>query len=363
MSLALKPVMQSLVRLGLIFVVGSSLAITLGLLYPVERELDLARYSNASFTSEVQGVFPAHLEPAIARAMAGDACLVSEWTTELRAGDVAAGPTQLDAVSPACGSVSRFPERSLLARTPARDPAWIDLSADTAKALGVGLGDTVSVVVGPHVAPVQLTVSGVYALRGGLEYAAQAPADVLFGHLPPGTRPGFGLMLTRADASRVLSSLDASPIRADLAEAKGYPPVVSAVADRLTSASMASSHTLGLVRTIGALCAIGMALLGLRELDVFRRSAAPVLLHIDRLGGPARRLVVTVLSLATATACLTVTTGIGIGAAAYRFGWIASCLPPTTVPLVWACWSMLMAYCACIGLLLTRATIRQLSVG
>jgi hypothetical protein len=217
----------------------------------------------------------------------------------------------------------------------------------------------VSVVVGPGIAPVRLSVRNIFAVRGSLEFAAQAPAHVLFAHLPSGAEPGYGLALTRTTPAHVLANLDMSPVRKDLVKIKGYPPTVTAVADRLDAASRASTHSLGLVRTVGTLCAIGIAMLGLRELDVFRRRAQPVLLHVHRLGGPVRKLLVTVFALATGTACLTGTLGVAIGAAAYRFGWIASCLPPATTPLLLACWASLSGFCALVGIILATASARQ----
>lgn len=325
-----------LVRLFLALAVGSTLAFILGLLYPVQRELDLARYEHASYSYEVEGVFPPTVSAAIGAAVGPRSCLVSVWVTVLRHAAREEGPTELDAVSPSYAQgVSRFPPATRLAGHSAGSRRWIDLNADSARALHVGPGDPVDVQVGPDLPPVRLTVRGVYAVRAtGAAAAAMAPAEVLFAGLPAGAQAGYGLALTRTPPAEFLPRLSQDPLKRSLEAAKGYPLVVTATSARLAGAADASTHSLGLVRTVGALAVLGVAGLVVRELDVFRRQCLPAAQLVHRLGGPAPRLIATLLGMASLVAVGATTGGLLLAYAAYRFGVVASCFPPTLRPLL-----------------------------
>lgn len=333
--------MGGLVRLGLVLATGSSLAFALGLLYPVQRELDLARYEHASYTYEVDGVFPQPVSSAVSMAIGPDTCLVSIWLTTLRSAVAEIGPTELDAVSPSClADQSRFPARTMVAEGSVTSPDWIDLGADAARTLHVGPGGTVDVMVAPTVPPVALRVRKVFAVRAtGAAAAAMAPAEVLFAHLPEGEQGGYGLALTRTPPPDFLPRLATDPLRSELEAAKGYPPVVTSVSSRLDGASKSSSNSLGLVRTIGALAVLGVVALTLRELDVFRRRCLPVVQLVHKLGGSGSRLLAGYFGLAAVVGVAALSLGLLIARAGYTFGIVASTMPPTLAPLLVTVWS------------------------
>jgi len=319
---------------------GSSLALALGLLYPVQRSLDLGRYSDPTYRNEVQGVFPAGTAAAVIEALGPRSCLIALWQTELRAGSRAAGPTELDAVSSACPSgVSRFPPSARVAHNDVAGAAWLDVGADAARALNVWTGSEVKVSVGPGIEPVALTVRDIYAVRAtGFAFAAMAPAEVLFAHLPPGTDAGYSIGLTDLSPSDVEARLAASPVRPELERAKGYPPIIVSEGSLADAAADLSTNSLGLVRTIGALAAIGVVLMVLRELDVFRRGSQRTIAVIFRLGGSLRGSVVSAFAAATAVSTIAITSAMLLARFAYASGWLASCLPPDLEPLVLALW-------------------------
>ena len=334
MSAVIHPLTGLLARLGLVIFIGSGLAFGLGLLYPVQRTLDLGRFDQPSYAYEVQGVFPASTASAVETAIGQDSCLVSLWQTALTVGPAVAGPTELDAVAPGCAAgVSRFPSSALVAESSARPGAWVDLNADAARTLGVWTGDTVSAVVGPGVEPVQLMVRDIYAVRApGSAFAAMAPAELLFDRLPPDAGAGYSTMLTSASPSQVETGLASSPVVTELEQAKGYPPAIVSTDELAMAAAEDSATSLGLVRTIGALAALGVVFLAAREYDVFRRRATPTLVVIHRLGGPLRRSIVVAFSAATLVVLVALTAAEATVWKAYSAGWLASCFPPGCDP-------------------------------
>jgi hypothetical protein len=338
--------------------IGSGLAVALGLLYPVQRSLDLARYDHPTYRYEVQGVFPVTTEPAVHEAVGGGSCLVSLWQTDLVAGSLSAGPTELDAMSPSCpDAVSRFPASALVAHRQVNGPAWIDIGADAARALKVWVGSHVSVTVGPGIEPVPLTVRDIYAVRAtGSAFAAMAPADVLFGHLPADAGAGYSIVLTDTTPAQVQARLDTSPVRPQLEQAKGYPPTVVSTDQLAQTAAESSATSLGLVRTIGALSAIGVLLLGLREFDVFRRRATPAIVVIHRLGGSLMASVVGAFCVAAAVSAAAITVAVVVARAAYSLGWVASCFPPDLGPSLLGAWAVATAASAAWSVLMARLT-------
>lgn len=353
--LVLKPAWGGLVRLGLVLATGSSLAFALGLLYPVQRELDLARYEHASYTYEVEGVFPQSVSSAVSVAIGPDTCLVSVWLTMLRSEVAEVGPTELDGVSPSCpAGQSRFPAATMVAEGSDTSPDWIDLAADAARTLQVGPGGTVEVMVAPTLPPVKLRVRKVFALRAaGAAAAAMAPADVLFAHLPEGEQGGYGLALTRTPPPAFLQRLATDPLKSELEAAKGYPPVITTVATRLDGAAQSSSNSLGLVRTIGALAVLGVVALTLRELDVFRRRCVPVVQLVHKLGGSGSRLLAGYFGLAAVVGVTALSLGLLVARAGYTFGIVSSTMPPTLAPVLVVVWAgaiaVLIAFFAVMG--------------
>ena len=360
----LRPLRGQLARLGLVIFTGSSLALALGLLYPVQRSLDLGRYRDPTYRNEVQGVFPVGTGPAVIEALGPRSCLIAVWHTELSAGSQSAGPTELDAVSPECpNGVSRFPSSARVARGDVAGVAWLDIGADAARALHVWTGSQVNVSVGPGIEPVALTVRDIYAVRAtGSAFAAMAPAQTLFAHLPSGVDAGYGIGLTDLPASDVEARLAASPTRPELERAKGYPPIIVSEDSLAEAAADMSTNSLGLVRTIGALAAIGIVLMVLREFDVFRRGSQRTIAVIHRLGGSLRASVISTFVAAAAVSTVAISSAVLLARFAYSSGWLASCFPPDLERLVLAIWAASVISAALWAVVMARLVYRDVGV-
>jgi hypothetical protein len=225
--------------------------------------------------------------------------------------------------------------------------------------LNVWTGSQVEVSVGPGIEPVALTVRDIYAVRAtGSAFAAMAPAEVLFTHLPPGVDPGYSIVLTDLPAGEVEARLAASPVRPELEAAKGYPPIIVSETALADTAAELSTNSLGLVRTIGALGAIGVVLLVLRELDVFRRGSHRTITIIYRLGGSLTATVTSAFAAAAAVSIVAISAAILLARFAYANGWLASCFPPDLERLALAVWLGTVGAAALWAVVMARLTYR-----
>jgi hypothetical protein len=315
------------------------------------------------YRNEVQGVFPLRTDAAVIEALGPRSCLIALWRTELSAGSLSVGPTEVDAVSPACPSgVSRFPSPTLVAHGEVVGTGWIDVGADAARALHVWTGSQVKVNVGPGIEPVALTVRDIYAVRAtGFAFTAMAPAEVLFAHLPAGIDAGYSIGLSDLPRSEIEARLAASPVRPQLEEAKGYPPIIVSEGTLADAAAEFSTNSLGLVRTIGALAAIGVILVVVREFDVFRRGSQRTISLIYRLGGSLTASVVSAFVAATAVSTVAITAAVLLARFAYSGGWLASCFPPDLESLALAIWSGTVISAALWAVVMARLTYRHVA--
>ena len=358
----LRPLQGLLARLGLVIFIGSILAFALGLLYPVQRSLDLGRYSDPTYRYEVQGVFPLGTGAVVEKALGPRSCLLALFATELGAGSLSAGPTELDAMSPGCpGGMSRFPSSTRVAHSEVAGPAWLDVGVDAARALRVWTGSQVEVSLGPGIAPVALTVRDIYAVRAsGSAFTAMAPASILFAQLPVGAGPGYSTALTDRPAGEIETRLAASPARPELERAKGYPPFIVSESTLAERAAEASTNSLGLVRTLGALAVIGVVLLVLREFDVFRRGSSQAIAVIYRLGGSLTACVTSAFAAAAVVSTVAIGSAAVLARFAYAQGWMASTFPPDLDRLLLAVVAGTVALAAVSAVVMARLAVRDL---
>lgn len=323
------PLRRDLVRLAVVLLAGTALAGLLGLIYPVQRELDTSIYSRATYSTVLSGVFPATLADELTTALGGRSCLVSLWMTDVRSASVEPLGTNVQVVAPACHPDATPLPGPAVEAGPAGGVGvgWIDLSADLARDLRVGLGDSVSVGVDPDTS-IELRVRNIVAAREpGWQYVAMAPGEVLMAHLEPELR-GYGRALTALPAEEALRRIDASPVGHALSATKLYPPDAFAVSDLAADAAEESVNSLGLIRTVGALALVGVGLLILREIDVFRRRANAVLGFIHQIGGDLAASSRVVYSVAFAVSAAALTGGLALAWVAFSARLVSSCFPP-----------------------------------
>ncbi len=313
-----------LVRLFLAVLAGVSLATSLGLAYPVQRELDAAAYGRASFSTEAQLLVPAAAAARVAAALPGSGCLVVRWVTGVSHGARTAGPVDLLGLAPECDQTrTTFPESTRYAYREVAGDQWLDLTGDAARELGVGPGDLVTVFVGEGRPPLVLTVRGLYATRPAGPFGGRASARALLA-----AEQGAGMYSTlfSTAAPDVLSSALVSPEVSGLLDAKA-PPIVAGRPELGDAAADRSAASLGLVRVIAALAVLGGLAFALRETDVFRRALAAVLAPVHMLGGDAPALLRAWRLIALGTTASAALCGAALGTIPYWLGALAPTFP------------------------------------
>jgi hypothetical protein len=349
-----RPLRRDLARLVLVLLTGACLAGLLGLIYPVQREMDTSMYSRAAYTTLLSGVFPSTVADELTGVLGDRSCLVSLWMTAVGSASVEPLGSSVQAVAPNCHpDAMPLPAQAVVAG-PATDVGadWIDLSADLARDLHVGLGDAVSVGVGPDNS-VTLRVRSILAVREwGWQYVAMAPGDLLMRWEPPDDR-GYGTALTFLPPEEALARLAASPVgkrleATDVDEA--YPPDVSAVADLAATASEQSANSLGLIRTVGAFALAGVGLLILREIDVFRRRANTYLSFVHQVGGDIAASGRTVHVTAFGSSAAALSGGLLLAWGSFSSRLVASCFPPVLNGLLLGAYAFLLTVLAAASL-------------
>ena len=333
-----RPLRRDLARLVLVLLTGACLAGLLGLIYPVQREMDTSMYSRAAYTTVLSGVFPSTAADELTAVLGVRSCLALLWMTDVGSASVKPLGSSVQAVAPDCHPDAMPLPAQAVVTGPATGVGadWIDLSADLARDLNVGLGDAVSVGVGPDNS-VTLRVRSILAVREwGWQYVAMAPSDLLIAGLPrddPDTEvpDGYGTALTSLPPEEALARLAASPVgkrleATDVDEA--YPPDVSAVADLAATASEQSANSLGLIRTVGAFALAGVGLLILREIDVFRRRANTYLSFVHQVGGDIAASGRTVHVTAFGSSAAALSGGPLLAWGSFSSRLVASCFPP-----------------------------------
>ncbi|WP_028708823.1 hypothetical protein [Propionicicella superfundia] len=334
---ALWPVVRrELARLGLTVLVGAGLAVLLGMIYPIQREIELGAYSHGQFDLWSSTAIPAAQLPIVDAAIDAPHCVTALWFTRLTAADHVIDNVQLAPLAPTCDErVTPFPDATVIAGSRSTTTErWIDLTADAAKDLGVAPGDTVDVGTGEDLPPVTLTVRAVFAVRQtGAEYSAQAPAEPLFAAAPEPQEYGQ-VYVAGLSADELAARLSTPEIRRMLEATGSYPVDSESRAGLEARTDQAATTGLGLIRVIGALAILGGLGLAVRELDVFRRAVLPVLDLTHQLGGDLGRIVPRVTAMATLTAGTAIVVGAALGSLAFFGAWLTPGLPPTQVRLL-----------------------------
>jgi hypothetical protein len=335
---AIRTIAGPLGRLAAILVVAAGLTLALGMIFPVQFSLDTAGY-RASQARTVAPMTATDVDLPAIRAGLGGArtALVLDYYTEVRAGDLSMGPVALWALlgDDLDAELTTMPGATRVAGAP-RDPddlgAWIDVSADVARDLGVGPGDAVDIVVGPD-APARFTVRGVYAAReSGYAGLALVPAAAITRHDPSLDMTSTSLVTT-ASADDVERLLNESPWK-DRMTADNYtlPIEADAVRDRLTYAEGHSFVNLALVLTISAIALATLVAIVVAESAAIMaafRSRAEILVE---LGARPRAAFRGAAGAATGVVIGAMLGGSALATIAYTQGIAGPTLPPDLGP-------------------------------
>jgi hypothetical protein len=207
----------SLVRLAVFLVIASSVVASLVLMLPVAAYYQTADFTEARFDLEVDGLITDEAKAALEKlAVAGStATLVAIDPAALRANGREASPAKVY-FSPEPETIDNtwFRDSESLAEGGTAESDWIDLSADAARALGVGPGDSVSVPFLGH--DVAFTVRRIMAIaRFGIRNVGvgplSAPMREALASAESGATPGVLFMRSSAGADEVRKAVSGVP--------------------------------------------------------------------------------------------------------------------------------------------------------
>lgn len=305
--------------------------VALGLLYPVQRELDIAAVSRSTVLTQAEiMVGPADL--ARVRADFGDnAFLTALWNSPVLSAEREANVLLMVTGTPDALDASPFPGATRSAGPAAVEGmSWVDLDVALARYLAVGPGDEVVLPVGPSGPRVSLTVRSLHAVRLPIaEYTALAPAAAVFPAVPGTEEERFFQLRTPSMDEAAIRAVLGQPFYRDrLAAAKLDPPVVTGRADLLATVADASASSLGLVRVTAVLAALGALAFAMREVDVLRRRSESHLALLTRLGASSGASLARVWVLAALPMTTAVLVGGSLGVGALNGGLLAPVLPP-----------------------------------
>ncbi len=328
--------LPELIRLAASVLLGASLAVSLGFLYAVQREIDLAAYSDAEYQvrSEI-AVSPADETDAI-RDFGGQVFLDAMWRSRfVGPSNAEIGVTVVMASDHSVESSSYFPSS---ARVVGPDPAvgsnWVDLSADLARSLGAHVGDRVTMPVPDSVNGVEYRVRSVYAARlFGVQNVAIAASAPAFAAIPGSEEEQFLEILVGGKSPAEVAQILSEPSYKKLLErGKTYPPVITSRDESLRVAEAGSATSLALVGALAIVAIAGGVALVAREVDVFRRHADPTLMLLVRLGVNPGALILRLALTTGGVLAVSIASGCVIGVQLFRLGVLAPCFPPTLLP-------------------------------
>lgn len=319
---------------------AAGLTLALGMIFPVQYELDTAGYRATAARTSAPSLASADDVDGMREALGGAPTVVyiDYFSTVVTSGDRSLGNVTVWGLlgQSIDHDVTLMPDAARVAGA-ARDPDdhtdWIDISADIAAALNVGPGDPVEVEVGGD-EPAAFTVRGVYATRhtgaSGLAHVDgaaiarhDASIDMTSNSLASAAAPeAVERMLNAPPWSERMSALYSAPIE------------VEEVRDMLRNAEEHAFANFGLVLAVSAIALASLLAIIVGEsigvVSAFR-SRAEILLEL----GARPSAVYTGLTLGvTVVTSLSVLAGSALGSLAYSTGFVGPALPPT-VALTW----------------------------
>jgi hypothetical protein len=338
---AIRLVRGELVRLAVVLATAASLTLALGMIFPVQFTLDTAGYRATAARTIAAIEAPVHSDDDVREALGGERVVMgTPYVTAAYAEGREIQPLSLWALS---GETPDF-ELTLMpdstrAAGEARDPSdadtWIDISADVAHALGVGIGDPIEVVLGPDQRPA-FTVRGIYAVReSGYAGVAHVSAAAILS-VDPDNDVSPTQLSTTASAEEVERMLTSDPWRKAMLEANYLEPFETEQnADRITRAEGQSVVNLSLILAISMIAFIALIAIVIGESVAILRTFHPRAQILIDLGASASSVYRTMVLTVCGTILLALSMGSGVGTLAYTTGFVGATLPPSLVPAWW----------------------------
>jgi len=335
----IRTIAGDLVRLAAVLCAAAGLTIALGMVFPVQYELDTAGYRETS----ARALAPIEALPEevddIRRSLGAETAVYIDFYTVLYANDRTIGHVSLWALlgdSPDT-EVTLLPESTRLSGPP-RDPDdggdWIDVNADVARALGIGPGDTVRAELGAD-EPTSFQVRGVYAARAtGLSGHALVSGNAV-ARLEPTVELTSNSMVTAASAAEVERMLTASPWPERMGELYGLPLTSEKLSDHLQAARDHAVANFGLVLALSTIALLALLSIAIGECFALVRGFARRAEVLAELGTRSTTLYGGLVLGAAAISTAALVLGAALGMLAYTTGLAGPGLPPLLVPVWW----------------------------
>lgn len=349
--------------------IAAILTLALGMIFPVQFALDTSGYRETGARTWA----PLNAKEAdisdVRTALGGErVAVVLEFLSEVSVDGRRSAPVSLSAIlgDDLDADLTLMPDSTRVAGPP-RDRFdggdWVDISADIARDLDVGPGDTIDVVVSPD-EPATLTVRGVYAARErGLRGLAIAPAAAVARHDASIDLTSTS-MFTTARTSDVERMLNTPPWRDRMLEANYTLPItVESMPDRLARAEDLSFANLGLVLTVSLLALAALLAIIVAETTALLASTfrprAEILLE---LGARPRAMYRGVALVVCATVTAAVAIGSALAALAYAEGWVVGpAVPPSLTSAWWGATGLSIAVGAVTTIVVTARERRRIT--
>lgn len=304
------------IRLALAILVSAGLCLPLGFVFAVQRALDPDRHATVIHVTSAD-------RDRVAQDFGPTAYTAAEWTLPVRHGDDETAVRAM--VTDTTGPEARgfFSGDTAIASQEVEGNRWIDVSADLARQLGVGPGDTVEAGTDPSV---ELTVRSIHMLRlDGYPLVAQIPSDAF------DSKDDYqSILIISGSASGIEDNLNDSFYKERLLEA-GYPGLepIRPFTELHAHQAERSFIGLGLVLGTAVLAAVAGVAILLRESWVYAKAISPTLGLLADLGTAPRELRRVPLLLGALALAVGVTGGSVIGLLPYQLGLLGPGLPPS----------------------------------
>lgn len=334
-------VAPDLVRLALVVAVASASCLALGLIYPVQRELDTAATARADFATVSEVEIHERDLPRVVADFGPEVLLVAEGSGEFSTPSGRGADARIFSTATPASDIAVFPPETVLTREAVGGIYWADISADLAQSLRVAPGDEIALWYVDE--PVPLTVRGVYAARPGLTGpAALIPADIDYAMGWDAEMTAMTTLYSEKSPGEVRELL-ASPMYQDRLAEAGYVDddgevVAEAGVPRsvlVADAEDASDATLGLITAVSVLAVLGGLGFIIREVLAFLAATGRTVQLLHGLGcsrSHSRRILVAAVATCTGMSMLG---AVALARVPYQLGLLGPAVPPVLEPVIW----------------------------